>query len=146
MVSTLRFIFLASRRVTSAGQPPAAASRRARATISSRSASDSWLKCEPRRTRSVFSPTNRSTELRKKADPLAAVEHEPPADQPLLPPARNRLGRDVELLGQLLDRQHLLAGRFGRHVGRVRQVLDEQPQIVAGLFAGQLQVGKRIGR
>ena len=40
----------------------------------------------------------------QEADPLAAVEHEPPADQPLLAPAGNRLGRDVELLGSALRR------------------------------------------
>ena len=81
----------------------------------------------------------------QEADPLAAVHHEPPADQPLAPPAGNGLGRDVELLGQLLDRQHPLARRLGRHAGRIGNVLDEQPQVVAGLLAGQLQVGVRLG-
>ena len=71
----------------------------------------------------------------QKPDSLAAVEHEPPADQPLLPPAGNRLGRDIEQLAQFFDGQHLLAGRLGRHIGRFGQVFDEQPQIVAGVFA-----------
>ena len=53
------------RLVTSAGQPPACASRRARSMIPCRSSSVSWLNCAPRRTRSWFRATNRSTELFK---------------------------------------------------------------------------------
>ena len=82
----------------------------------------------------------------QEADPLAAVEHEPPADQPLPPPAGNGLGGDVELLGQLLDRQHPLARRLGRHVGRIRHVLDEQPQVVRGLLAASFRSGYDSGR
>ena len=55
--------------------------------ISSRSSSDIWLKFDPRFTRSVFSPTKRSTELRKKPNALAAVEHKSSAHQALLAPA-----------------------------------------------------------
>ena len=80
----------------------------------------------------------------QKPDSLAAVEHEPPAHQPLLPPARNRLRRNIEQLAQFFDRQHLLAGRLGLDVGRFRQILDEQPQIVAGVLALDLQIGETI--
>ncbi len=93
----------------------------------------SWLNCAPRRTRSSFASDEPIDRALQEPDSLAAVEHEPPADQPLLAPARNRLGRNLEQLAQFLDRQHLLAGRLGRHVGRVRHVLDEQPQVVAGV-------------
>ena len=72
----------------------------------------------------------------QKADALAAVEHQPPAHQAQLAPTRNGLGRNIELLGQLFDREHLLADVVGRHVGRIRQILDEQPQIVPQIVAG----------
>ena len=78
----------------------------------------------------------------QEADALAAVEHEPAAHQPQLAPPRNRLGRNVELLGQLFDREHLLADVVGRHVGRVRQILDEQPQIVQQVVARDLASGR----
>ena len=81
----------------------------------------------------------------QEADPLAAVDHEPPADQAVAPPAGNGLGRDVELLGQRFHRQHPLARRVGRHAGRIGNVLDEQPQVVAGLLPGKFQIGVGLG-
>ena len=47
-------------------------------------------------------------------------------------------------LAQFIDRQHLLAGSLGLDIGRFRQVFDEQPQIVAGVLARDLQIGERI--
>ena len=49
----------------------------------------------------------------QKAHALAAVKHQPPADETQLAPPRNGLRRHVELLGQLFDRQHLLADVVG---------------------------------
>ena len=80
----------------------------------------------------------------EKAEPLAAVEQKSPADQPLLAPSGDRLRRYAELPRQLVDRQHPLAGRRGRHSCRVGQVLDEQPQIMASLFARELERGVRL--
>ena len=72
----------------------------------------------------------------QKTHALAAIKHQPPAHEPQLAPTRNGLGRNVELLGQLFDREHLLADVVGCHVGGIRQILDEQPQIVPQIFAG----------
>ena len=106
-------MFVARRRATSAGQPPAAARRRARLMISSRSTSFNWLKLQPRRTRSLFCAANRSTELRRKPTRLRPSNTNRRLTEPCCSPARNRFGRDVELLAQLFDRQNLFAGRVG---------------------------------
>ena len=50
----------------------------------------------------------------------------------------------LKLPAQFFDRQHALAGRLGRHVGRVGKVFDEQPQIVSRLVARDLEVRKRL--
>ena len=81
----------------------------------------------------------------QKPHALPAVEHEPPADQSLTPPAGNGLRRYVESLGQLLDRQHPLTSRLGCHPGRLRHVLDKQPQIVCRLPPAQPEIGVRFG-
>ncbi len=80
----------------------------------------------------------------QETQPLPAVHHEPPADQPLPPPAGNRLGRYVEMLGQFFDGHHPLARRFRRHARCFRNVLHKQPQIVLGLLSRQLQIGVRL--
>jgi hypothetical protein len=80
----------------------------------------------------------------EKADPLAAVEQNSPTDQPLPAPSGDRFRRYAELPRQLVDRQHPLAGCRGRHACRVGQVLDEQPQVMASLFTGELEVGVRL--
>ena len=80
----------------------------------------------------------------EKAEPLAAVEQESPTDQPLPAPSGDRFRRYAELPRQLVDRQHPFAGCRGGHSGRVGQVLDEQPQIMAGLFASEREVRVRL--
>ena len=79
----------------------------------------------------------------EKAEPLAAVEQESPTDQPPPAPSGDRFRRHAELPCQLVDRQHPLAGCRGRRSRRVGQVLDEQPQIMASLFAGECEIGVR---
>ena len=81
----------------------------------------------------------------EKADPLAAVEHQAAAHEPQGSPARNRLGRDVELLRQFLDREDLLADGISVELDRVGQVFDQQPQIVQQVRAGNLTVA-RLGK
>ncbi len=145
MVSVLRPVLRASRLVTSAGPPPARARRRARSIIIVRSSGVSWLNCAPRANALPVlfdKPLHRTLQ---KPDPLPAADHKPPADQAVPPPAGNGLGGDVELPGQFLDRQHPLARRFRRHPGRIGDVLDEQPQVVAGLLTGKPQIGIRFG-
>src|SRR5262249_51346822 len=46
---------------------------------------------------------------------LTAVEHEPATDQTQLSPTRNGLGRHIELLSQLFDREDLLPDVVGSH-------------------------------
>ena len=60
----------------------------------------------------------------------AVVEDELPGQQPAPPPAADRLGRNVEPLGQLLDRVDLL-----------RLQVDRLGQLAAELGDEQLQVG-----
>ena len=81
----------------------------------------------------------------EEADPLATVKNEPAADQPLPAPARNRLGRHVEILAQLLDRVNRLAHLLHGHVGRVRHVLHEQQQIAQRLGTRHGDVGGSLG-
>ena len=69
----------------------------------------------------------------QEADALATVEHQPTAHQAQLAPTRDGLRRNVELLRQLFDRQHLLADVFDVLIGGVRQIFDEQMQIVQQL-------------
>ena len=77
----------------------------------------------------------------QEADSLAAVEHQPAAHQPQLAPTRNRLGRHVELLGQLFHREHLLADVLDLLLGRVGKILDEQMQVVQQILARNLRPG-----
>ena len=49
------------------------------------------------------------------------------------------------MLGQLFDREHLLADVFDVLIGRVGQILDEQMQIVQQWLAGDLRPGERLG-
>ena len=80
MVSTLRPVFCDSRLATSAGEPPARASRRARSVIVARSSCVSWLNCEPRLHPLVISLDKPIHGTLQEADALAAVHHEPAAD------------------------------------------------------------------
>ena len=75
----------------------------------------------------------------QEADTLAPVEKQLAADEARLAPAGDCLGRDVELLGQIVDGQHLLADGVGRQVDRVAEVLDQQPQVVDQVGAGRLR-------
>jgi hypothetical protein len=77
----------------------------------------------------------------QKADALAPVEQKSPAHQPLLPPARNRFGRNIELLAQVVDRQHRFADRVGCDFGRIGQVFDKQQQVVLQILARHLDHG-----
>ena len=77
----------------------------------------------------------------QEAHALAAVEHQPPADKAQGSPPRNGLGRDVELLGQLFDREHLLAHGVGGQLGGVGQIFHQQAQVMHQIFAGNLAVG-----
>src|SRR4029077_2603617 len=71
----------------------------------------------------------------QKADALSlAVEQKSPTDEALLPPAGDRLRRDVEHFAQLVDGMNRLARVFDLHIGRIGHVFDEQAQIVSQLF------------
>src|SRR5690606_35068073 len=64
-----------------------------------------------------------------ESDALPPVEHKPAAYQAELAPARDRLGRDVKLLGEFLHGEDLLHYALSVDVDRVGQVLHEQTQI-----------------
>ena len=141
MVSGLRPVLRASRRVTSAGEPPALRQPLRRRIIMVRSVfaqlAELAAAAHPLRV-----PLDKTVHRAfQKTDSLAAVHHEPPADQAQPAPAGNGLGRHIEPLGQSLDRQYVLSRRSGRHVGGVGEVLDEQPQIMPRVTARQLEVG-----
>ena len=85
----------------------------------------------------------------QKADSFAISEHEPPAHQPAVPPTVDRFGRNLKPLADVFDRQHLLGRILGLDVRAVRQIFNEQPQIVGRIFAGDEQIGihfRTIGR
>ena len=82
----------------------------------------------------------------QEAHALAAVEHEPAADEAQGPPPRNGLGRDVELPGELFDGEDLLAHGVGRELGGVGQIFDQQAQVVHQIAAGDFALGGASAR
>ena len=93
--------------------------------IMPRSSSLNWLNWEPRRTRSWFCSTNRSTELCKKPTRLRPSITNRRLTSPWL---RQREMVFVETLNSLassFNGQYLFAGGIGRYVGGVGNVLDE---------------------
>jgi hypothetical protein len=78
--------------------------------------------------------------------PLPIREHEPPRRQPAPPPALDRLARDVEPLGHVLDHQHRLAERRRRHVERLANALDQQPKVMLKRDPGQQLFEPRVFR
>ena len=71
----------------------------------------------------------------QKSHPLAPAHDKAAADQTEPAPAGHSLRRDIEFLGQLVNRDDPLAGRVRRHVRGIGEVLDEQQQIVLGIEA-----------
>ncbi len=141
IVSTLRPARLARRREISDWPPPAIASRRARSMISLPLLVGELAEPRTAGHALVIVLHEAIDAAAQKAHALAAVEHQPAAHQAQLAPTRNGLRRNVELLGQLFDREHLLADVFGRHVGRVGQVFHEQAQIVQQVVALDFHLG-----
>jgi len=76
----------------------------------------------------------------EEADPLAVPEHEAAAHQPAVPPPIDRLCRDLETLADVFDGQNLLGQALGLDVGAVGEILDEEAQIMRGIFAGDQQI------
>jgi hypothetical protein len=52
----------------------------------------------------------------------------------------------LNCLASSLNREHLLADVVGSHIGRVRQIFDEQPQIVPQIVAGDFARRGSVGR
>ncbi len=74
-----------------------------------------------------------------------AVDQEPPGDQALATPAGDRPGRDVEPPADGLDRQDLLGRLLHLLLDGRREVLDEQPEVVADVVAVQHQGRRPLG-
>src|SRR5690606_22623485 len=81
----------------------------------------------------------------QKADAFATVEQKPTADESLLTPARDRLGRYAKHPAQVLDGVDRFAGVLDAHIRRVRDVLDKQPQVMPRLVARNERMGSRLG-
>ena len=75
----------------------------------------------------------------------AAVDDEPPGDQPLAPPAGHRPGRDVEPAAHRVHRQDRLARLLDLLADRPGQVLDEEAKIVPDVPAVQNQGRRPLG-
>ena len=135
------------RRLISVRLPvPTRARRRARRRISSFSSSVSCENRLPFLDAVLVGRQERIDQRGQKADLPPAVEQDRQADQAPLAPAVDRLGRDVQLLADLFQRQHRLGHVLngqGRH--RVGQFRQEQTQIVNDVAADDQQVGMFIG-
>jgi len=62
--------------------------------------------------------------------PLAVGERKATARQAPAAPALNGFSGDVEPLGHVFQGEHRLRQRLGRHVQRIADLFDQQPQIV----------------
>jgi hypothetical protein len=76
---------------------------------------------------------NRSTVLARKP----TADHIPLGDEAVIPPPRDRLRGDVEPLGEILDREDLLARRNGDSAAHAAV---GRPHVVAGDTAAGLSV------
>ena len=81
----------------------------------------------------------------QEADSFASAEQQPAADQARLSPAADGLGRHAEHFAQLVNRVDLLADFVDRDIGRIAQVLDQQPQIVLQIGRGDAVPTRRFG-
>ena len=119
--------------------------RRARRTISSRSASVSCRNRVPRSTWSRCVVDEPCQARLEEPDLGPPVDDEPAGHQPLPPPAGDRPGRDVEPPAHRVDRQDRLGRLLDRLADGRRQVLDEQPEVVPDVPAVQHQGGRPLG-
>ena len=80
----------------------------------------------------------------EKTNPSAAPDEVPFSDQSMVSPPRDGLGRNIELAGQILDRQHLISGCL-RAAGRVAVGGGSKPGVAVNAVVAFVKQVEKIG-
>ena len=80
----------------------------------------------------------------EKTNPSAAPDEVPFSDQAMVPPPRDGLGRNIELAGQILDRQHLISGCL-RAAGRVAVGGGSKPGVAVNAVVAFVKQVEKTG-
>mmetsp|Transcript_81128 Transcript_81128/g.164311 ORF Transcript_81128/g.164311 Transcript_81128/m.164311 type:complete len:268 (-) Transcript_81128:96-899(-) len=73
----------------------------------------------------------------QEAHSLTPLEEEFATDQALLSPSRDRLGRNVEPIAQLLNREDFFRNGIHGNVGGIGKIFHHQTKVFGGRLAGQ---------